>query len=205
MFYAFLKQKYISTKSSVILQSESHSRQKWVLGGVVAIVVLIILGSMTQGQLSISPSEDIIKLSTTDVQVVDQNTDVALPVEVNSTITTPAIEANVSTVKYEQNTSTVPIVNIESAMSIKPIVKVWVGMMDITTGQKIQKATKDAIVLESGKNILFMFGHGRLEIMTPDGKKTLNDRNTVWFTFENGKLKQINETQFAEINKGTSW
>ena len=50
-----------------------------------------------------------------------------------------------------------------------------------------------------------MFGHGRLEIMTPDGKKTLNDRNTVWFTFENGKLKQINETQFAEINKGTSW
>lgn len=195
----------IIPKSSVILQAESRSRQKWVLGGILAIVLLIVLGSMIQGQLSISPSEDIIKLSTTDVQVVDQNTDVALPVEVNTTITTPVVDVNVSTAKNEQNTTTASVANIDNAVNIKPIAKVWVGMMDMATGQKTQKITKEAIVLDGSKNTLFMFGHGRLEIMTPDGKKTLKERNTVWFTYENGKLKQINETQFAEINKGTSW
>lgn len=195
----------VAPKSSVILQAESRSRQKWVLGGIVAIVVLIVLGSMTQGQLSISPSDDIIKLSTTDVQVVDQNTDVLLPAEINTTITTPIAEANNSTVKLEQNTTMTSIVNTDNAVNIKPIAKVWVGMMDMTTGQKTQKITKETIVLDGSKNTLFMFGHGRLEIMTPDGKKMLKERNAVWFTFENGKLKQINETQFAEINKGTSW
>ena len=195
----------IVQKSSVILQAESRSRQKWVLGGIVAIVVLIVLGSMTQGQLSISPSDDIIKLSTTDVQVVDQNTDVVLPAEINTSITTPVIEANVSTAKHEQNTTMASVVATDNAVSIKPIAKVWVGMMDMATGQKTQKITKEAIVLDGSKNTLFMFGHGRLEIMTPDGKKTLKERNAVWFTFENGKLKQINETQFIEINKGTSW
>lgn len=192
-------------KSSVILQAESRSRQKWVLGGIVAIAVLIGLGSMTQGQLSISPSEDIIKLNTTDVQVVDQNTDTVLPVEMNTTVVIPVAEANTSVVKNEQNTSNAPVVKFESAMHIKPIAKVWVGMMDMSTGQKTQKITKEPIILDGSKNTLFMFGHGRLEIMTPDGKKTLKERNAVWFTFKDGKLEQITESQFKEINKGINW
>lgn len=193
-------------KSSVILQAESRSRQKWVLGGIVAIAVLIALGSMTQGKLSISPSDDIIKLNSTDVQVVDQNTDAVLPLEMNTTVVTPIAEANVSAVKHEQNTSkAASAVNFKSAMNIKPITKVWVGMMDMTTGQKTQKITKDTIVLDGSKNTLFMFGHGRLEITTPEEKKTLKERDAVWFTFEDGKLQQINEAQFIEINKGTNW
>lgn len=192
-------------KASVILQAQSRSRQKWVLGGIVAIAVLIALGSMTQGKLSISPSDDIIKLSSTDVQVVDQNTDAALPVEMNATAVLPVAEANVSVVKHEQNTSTASVVNFESAMNIKPIAKVWVGMMDMSSGKKTQKITKDSIILDGTKNTLFMFGHGRLEITTPEGKKTLKERNAVWFTFEDGKLQQINEAQFIEINKGNNW
>ncbi|MDQ1297716.1 MAG: hypothetical protein QG558_254 [Campylobacterota bacterium] len=195
----------ILPKSSVILQAQSRSRQKWVLGGIVVIAVLIALGSMTQGKLSISPSDDVIKLSSTDVQVVDQNTDVTLPVEMNVTGVLPVAEANVSVVKHEKNTSTASVVNFESAMNIKPIAKVWVGMMDMHSGKKTQKVTKDSIVLDGSKNTLFMFGHGRLEIMTPEGNKTLRERNAVWFTLEDGKLQQINEAKFTEINKGTNW
>jgi hypothetical protein len=192
-------------KSSVILQAESRFRQKWVLGGIVAIVILIALGSLTQGKLSIAPSDDIIKLSSTDVQVVDQNTDVIVPSELNTTETMPLVETNVSVVKHEQNTTKASAVNIESAISIKPVKKVWVGMMDMTTGQKSQKVTKDTIVLDGTKNTLLMFGHGRLDITTPEGTKTLQDKNTVWFTYENEKLQQITEAQFIEINKGINW
>ena len=192
-------------KSSAILQAASRARQKWVLGGIVAVVALITLGYMTQGELSISPSEDIIKLSSTDVEVVDQNTDILLPVEINTTVVTPVVEANVSVVKDEQNKGMPSITNSETAVNIKPSAKVWVGMMDINTGKKTQKITKDTIVLDGSKNTLFMFGHGRLEITTSEGMKTLKERNAVWFTFENGKLQQINEAQFIEINKGARW
>jgi hypothetical protein len=191
-------------KSSAILQAASRTRQKWVIGGVIAVLALITLGYMTQGQLSISPSEDIIKLSSTDVEVVDQNTDIVLPVEMNTTVVTPVVEANVSLVKDEQNRS-MPSTSFESAVNIKPSAKVWVGMMDLDTGKKTQKITKDTIVLDGSKNTLFMFGHGRLEIMTHEGKKTLKEKNAVWFTFENGKLQQINEAKFVEINKGANW
>jgi hypothetical protein len=108
-------------------------------------------------------------------------------------------------VKHEQNTTKASAVNIESAISIKPVKKVWVGMMDMTTGQKSQKVTKDTIVLDGTKNTLLMFGHGRLDITTPEGTKTLQDKNTVWFTYENEKLQQITEAQFIEINKGINW
>lgn len=195
----------VPSKSSVILQAQSRSRQKWILGGIVAIIVLIILGSMTQGQLSISPSDDIIKLSSADVQIVDQNTDIAVIPETNTTVAVPAVEVNTSIAKQEQNVSASPMLSSDSVMNIKPIAKVWVGMMDMTTGVKTQKITKEPIVLDATKNTLYMFGHGRLEITTPDGKKTLKERNAVWFTFENGKLKQITEAQFAEINKGINW
>ena len=195
----------VISKSSVILQAESRARQKWVLGSIVAIVILIALGSMTQGQLSISPSDDIIKLNSTDVEVVDQNTDIVTPVEMNATTVSPILEANTSVVKYEQNISTVPVTSIENALSIKPIVKVWVGMLDMSSGEKTQKVTKDTIILDGSKNTLYMFGHGRLDIMTREGKKTFKERNAVWFTFENGKLEQIDESQFKEINKGINW
>ncbi|HEX5670090.1 MAG TPA: hypothetical protein VFX66_01025, partial [Sulfuricurvum sp.] len=180
-------------KESVILQVKSRSRQKWVLGGIVAITALIALGWIMQGQLSVSPSEEIIKLSSTDVEVADQNLDVVLPVEINTTVAAPITEVAVPMPKDEVNVSMAPVVNVENAMSIKPLAKVWIGMMDLTSGVKTQKITTEPLILDSSKNTLYMFGHGRLEITTPQGKKMLKERNTVWFTYENGKLQQINQ------------
>ncbi|MFA6189382.1 MAG: hypothetical protein WC680_08915 [Sulfuricurvum sp.] len=192
-------------KESVILQVKSRSRQKWILGGIVAIVVLLAMGWIMQGRLSIAPSEEMIKLSGTDVEVVDQNLDGIVPMEMNTTVTTPIIETSVPAAKHEANLSTEPMINLESTVSIKPIAKVWIGIMDLTSGVKTQKITTEPLVLDSSKNTLLMFGHGRLEITTPQGKKTLKERNTVWFTYENGKLQQINQEQFAVRNNGANW
>lgn len=193
-------------KASVILQAQSRSRQKWVLGAIVAIIILVALGSMVQGRLSIDPQDEIIKLNSANIEVVDQSTDGIVPItEMNTTVTTPVVEANVSVVKRELNITAKPVMNFESAVSIKPIAKVWVGMLDLTTGVKTQKITSEPILIDSSKNTLFMFGHGRLEIITPEGKKTLRERNTAWFIYENGKLQQINQEEFVVKNKGTNW
>ncbi|MDP2078423.1 MAG: hypothetical protein Q8N01_05070 [Sulfuricurvum sp.] len=191
-------------KESVILQAQSRSRQKWILGGVVAITLLIVIGSMIQGRLSIAPSEDVIQLSSGNVEVVDANLGI-VPVEINTTVIAPIVEANTTALKSELNISTKSVATIENAVSIKPTVKVWIGILDLTTGTKSQKTTTDPIVLDKSKNTLYMFGHGRLEILTPNGTKILKDRNAVWFTYENGQLKQINEAEFSVKNNGVAW
>ncbi|MDP3301813.1 MAG: hypothetical protein Q8S36_07590 [Sulfuricurvum sp.] len=194
----------VISKESVILQAQSRSRQKWVLGGVVAIILLIAMGSMIQGRLSAAPSEEVIQLSSGSVEVVDVNTDTA-PVEINTTIVSSIVEANITAPNQELNVTSKSVTTIENATSIKPKMKVWIGILDLTTGVKSQKTTRDPITLNKSKNTLYMFGHGQLEIVTPDGTKIIKDRNAVWFTYENGQLKQINETEFAAKNNGTVW
>lgn len=191
-------------KQSVILQAQSRSKQKWVLGGIVAISVLIAIGSMIQGRLSVAPSEEVIQLSSANVEVMDENIAMA-PLEANTTVAIPIEEENITTPKYELNITTKSVATIENAVSIKPMAKVWIGILDLTTGEKSQKITMDPIALDKSKNTLYMFGHGRLEIVTPDGTKILKERNTVWFTYENGQLKQINEREFTAKNNGTTW
>lgn len=191
-------------KDSVILQAQSRSRQKWVLGGIAAITSLIIIGSLIQGRLSISPSEEVMQLSSANVEVVDENTTV-IPLEINTTETMPIVEANITVPKQELNVTSKSVTTIENATSIKPKMKVWIGILDLTTGTKSQKITRDPITLDKSKNTLYMFGHGQLEIVTPDGTKIIKDRNTVWFTYENGQLKQVNQQEFAVKNNGTVW
>ncbi|MDP1784779.1 MAG: hypothetical protein Q8K81_05055 [Sulfuricurvum sp.] len=195
-------------KESVILQAQSRTRQKWILGGIIAIAVLVILGSMIQGNLTMAPSEEVMNLSSATVEVVDQNSDVIIPAEINTTVPIATVEANISLIKDEKNVTTVAdtsIISLENAVSIKPISKVWVGMMDLSTGEKSQKITKDPIVIDTTKNWLFIFGHGRLEVATPSGNKTLKEKDTVWFSYENGKLQQLNDEQFRVKNKGSAW
>ena len=194
----------IVQKESAILQAQSKSRQKWVLGGVVAVTLLIAMGSMIQGRLSIAPSEEVIHLSSGNVEVVDENTDRA-PVEISTSIVSPIVEANSTVLPKESEVSNKSVTTIENAVSIKPMVKVWMGVLDLTTGAKSQKITMDPIVLDKSKNTLYMFGHGRLEIVTPDGTKIVKDRNAVWFTYENGQLNQINEREFEAKNNGAAW
>jgi hypothetical protein len=194
----------VTPKESVILQAPSRSRQKWVLGGVVVIILLITIGSMIQSRLSTAPTEDVMQLSSGTVEVVDVNTD-TVPAEINTTVVSPIVEANITVPNQELNITSKSITTIENATSIQPKAKVWIGMLDLTTGTKSQKITMDTIVLDKSKNTLYMFGHGRLEIKSPDGIKTLKDRNAVWFTYENGQLKQINEAEFAAKNNGTAW
>lgn len=198
-------QDVVIPKESVILQAQSRSRQKWILLGMAIITLLIVMGSMIQGRLSIAPSEEVIQLSSANVEVVDENMDIA-PLEINTTAAVPVIvEANITALKRESNITIEPVTTIENAVSIKPTVKVWMGMLDLTTGTKSQKTTMDSIALDKSKNTLYMFGHGRLEIVTPNGTKILKERNAVWFTYENAQFKQINEKEFAAKNNGTVW
>jgi hypothetical protein len=206
---------FTSAASLDVLQAPSTSRSKWIAGGIGAILLLLIITSMTQGELSSAPKEEVMKLKTAPIEVVDYNATAEnniTTVEANTT------ESNLSEIN-KSNTANVIITPEENlsitseqqgidfgpALSIKPTSKVWVGMMDLDSGKKTQRKTSEPIVIDTTKKWLFIFGHGRLKIITSDGDRILKERNAVWFAYENGSLKQLNREQFEEKNHGSRW
>lgn len=199
-----------NTEKSAILQAQSHARRLWVIIALVGIILLVGIGWVVQGSLSTFPKEEVMQLSSTAIKVVDTNSSEMNLSDVNSTDDINITEVNTIPLIQEQNKSVVMNtqdqgLNFANVLSIKPASKVWVGMMDLATGEKIQKVTKDPIVIDATKNWLFVFGHGRLEIVTSEGSKTIKERNTAWFAYENGILQRLTLEQFKIKNKGSNW
>lgn len=192
-------------KQSVILQSTSNSKPKWVAAGMILIIILMAGGYFLQGKMSTEPSEGVMNLTTLTVEVADEIKDanVSENNETNLTITAITPEANQSVVAPVS----VPVQPIasEKQLIIHPQYKVWYGMIDLSNGAKTQKITGDPIIIDSTKNWLIVLGHGRVEIEYPEGKTLLNDKNTVHFVSEKGALKQITQQDFIERNGGKNW
>jgi len=199
---------------STVLQAHSTARKKWIVGAIGAIIILVLVASMTQGELSTAPKEEVMQLNGTLVDLPEVNN----TIETNTTAEVNTTEANVSEANisepslllpsYEQNVSVVTDSKgkkFENALSINPSSKVWVGMMDVATGKKTQQITKEPIVIDTTKNWLFVFGHGRLQIVTTEGSTTLRERNAIWFAYENGSLRQLSREEFEMKNHGSTW
>ncbi len=185
-------------KASVILQAASNTRKKWIIGGTLAIILFVGAGIFMQGKLANVPEDEMIELNTAEVEVPEENLSVVA--ETNSS------EMNVT--MLEQNTTKVPVLPTAisgNTVMIKPVFNVWVGMIDMNTSTKSEKVTKDPIVLEGNKDTLLVFGHGRLEVNTPQGSKTMRDKNMVYFAYQNGVLSPISAAEFKVKNNGSGW
>lgn len=206
--YTQMNQENTVAQKSVILQAKSRARGMWLMGAFVAVIILIAIGWMIQGELSIFPKEEVMQLNTSEVEIPEEN----LSMEVNASNELNATDLNATqpllVQTSEENTSVRTDragVTLGSAVSIKPINKVWVGMMNLATGVKTQMVTDKPIVIDTTKEWLFIFGHGRLEIAASDKNTTLKEKNTVWFSYEKGNLVQLTHEQFQAKNRGTNW
>jgi len=202
----------LAPKQSVILQAASNSKPKWIVAGTVLIIILMIGGYFLQGKMSAAPSEDVMNLTTSSVQVVEQNdTANAETNETNITDPLAKVETNQSVansvqsaVPAQQNEILIPGTS-DQQMAIIPQFKVWYGVIDLESGKKIQGITIDPIIIDPTKTLLIVLGHGRVELTSSEGKKVLNDKNTVHFIGEKGALKQISQQEFMERNGGKNW
>lgn len=188
-------------QQSPILQAPSKTRSRWVLGAIASVLILVGLGFAIQKALGNAPKEEVIVLNSANVDVISEPIDANLSSDINES------EANLSVETSEQNMTSPEnkMQAIGSAVTIRPVYKVWVGMLDLSSGMKTQKITKEPIVVDTTKNWLFVFGHGRLEIETPDANQTLREKNTVRFSYENGKLERLSNEEFRAKNSGVNW
>ncbi|MDD2827973.1 MAG: hypothetical protein PHW18_00190 [Sulfuricurvum sp.] len=199
--YLQMNPNQVTSANSAILQAPSNPRIKWVIGGILLIIVLIGFVVLTQNRLSNIPKEEVIVLNTSEVN----RTEPALLVDQNSTIDSNVTETNSTVVSEENTTKSSTVQNFGHILRIEPASKVWVGMMDLQSGVKTQKLTSSAIEIDTAKNWLLIFGHGRLKLIGKDSNTTLKERNTAWFAYENGVLTQLTSEQFNLKNKGSNW
>jgi len=199
------------TKKSVILQAQSHSKKWWAIGILVFIVILIVIAGKTQNSLGSSPQEEVLQLNSASVEVIEANNTTPIPID-NNTSDRNASDANITSIpatiiiETNQSTSTKTSgTDLGKITTITPVNKVWMGMMDMKTGSKTQNVTDQSIKIDTTKETLFIFGHGRLIMESADKNITLDEQNTVWFSYEKGRFYQLNHTQFRAKNRGVNW
>jgi len=192
--------KEIVPAKSVILQAPSSNRTKWLIGGISVIALLVGAGYLFQNSVSKAPQEELMQLSGLAVEVVQNAVEQNLTQEQNATA-----ENEANTTVAEESAPSVPAMKADRTIVIKPVYKVWVGTIDLGSGEKTQTITKDPISLNPSKNLLLVLGHGRVDIQSGESTQSLQEKNTVWFALENGILKQITKAQFVERNGGKNW
>ncbi|WP_294924934.1 hypothetical protein, partial [Sulfuricurvum sp.] len=190
-------------KQSVVLQGSTDSKSKWMIAGAIAILLLIGMGYFMQSKMSVMPGEEVMKLTTQSVEVAEE-----------------VHERNVSesNVTGEMNTTAQAINEVNGTVSplsqpivsgrqivIKPSYKVWYGMIDLSSGQRVQNITSDPIIIDTSKNWLIFMGHGRIVIDINGEKTVLKGKETLRFVCESGTLKQITRAEFIERNGGKNW
>lgn len=196
----------IIAKKSAILQAKPHSKKWWIVGGLLFIITLIVLASKTQNSLESSPDTDTLQLDSSSVKVIEINSSEVNVTDINSSeINTSKPSAIVAQDINKSSVIKSSETDFGNISTIIPINKVWVGILDVETGAKTQKVTDQPIILTSTKETLFMFGHGRLMLVDPDKNSTLDERNTVWFLYEKGRLYQLSHAQFLNKNRGANW
>lgn len=201
--YAKVNPEAALPKPSVLFQPSSNRRQWWILGGIIGIIGLIVIVFLTERQLGNLPKEETIVLQSSDINLSKPEP----IVELNTTLENNSTDSNQTGI-VEQNSSQSQMTSLQSlghTLKIIPVYKVWVGTMEMQSGIKTQKITKEPIIIDTTKNWLFMFGHGRLMIEGSDKNMTLEERSTVWLSYENGQLYQLTHDQFRSKNRGQNW
>lgn len=202
--YTRFYQDHVATlppKHSVILQSSSNSKPKWILIGAVLIAMLMIAGYIAQSKMSNEPHEEVMKLTVPPMALKDSMIDTNVTDTNETNVTVRAVSSEKNTTKPSTPEPTIS----GKELIIHPIYKVWYGMIDMVSGKRIQKITADPIRIDTTKNWLIFLGHGRLEVESTSGKIEFKQTDPIRFICENGVLKELSKDEFIERNGGQDW
>lgn len=83
---------------------------------------------------------------------------------------------------------------------IMPRRKLWLGYINLDSGERVQKNKSDQIVIDTN-NTIIVTGHGWLEVAS----KEFRQGERLYFHYKNNQLEQINESAFKKLNEGRVW
>ena len=86
-----------------------------------------------------------------------------------------------------------------------PRSNLWIGIIDLDTFKRTQKLGSEPFELASDKEWLLVMGHGYVNFSVNGEEKRFKDEKKVWFSYENGTLRQLSRSEFKEKNRGKAW
>lgn len=189
-------------KQSTILYKTPNSKSKWIIVGIILILLLMIGGYFIQVKMSAQPIEPVLKLVTASVEVVEelQDTNSTETNESNGTSLVLKDDVNLSLAAEDSS-----ILLSGKQMTIRPAYKLWYGMIDIQNKERIQGITTKSFSIDPSKNWLIFLGHGRVEIEADGKKVVLKGKETVRLLAQNGVIKEISREEFISRNGGRNW
>lgn len=90
---------------------------------------------------------------------------------------------------------------------IKPRVDLWLGFVDLDSGNKKTLIIKNDFELDTSKNQLILTGHGNFSINI-NGDENLPSSNKAKryrYLVKDGKIQTISKDEFINLNKGEEW
>ncbi len=149
-----------------------------------------------------------------EAQDIDQKIEqqIAQIVEENSTQETEADQEqidNINDIKTEEDNNTAQeneTLQKSQMAFLKPKRRIWVGILDLTTGKKTQKLTTRVIDINLSSPKLIVAGHGDFILTNENGEnQEFNSELKQYYMVEDGKIMQINRKKFVEENGGKKW
>ena len=94
---------------------------------------------------------------------------------------------------------------LAATFKILPKTILWVGYIDLNTGEKLQKTFDDELVLNPHGHWLITLGHGNVDFDISGELKQYQTSRNLRFEYKDGKLRKILAAEFIRLNKGEKW
>lgn len=90
-------------------------------------------------------------------------------------------------------------------ISIVPRAKVWMGIIELPERKRTQRLSETPYDLNASSSYLIVLGHGFVDIVEGNETRRLNDKNRLFFIYENYELRQLGRKEFEPLNQGRVW
>ena len=94
---------------------------------------------------------------------------------------------------------------LAATFKILPKSNLWVGYINLDTGEKMQATFKDELALNPHGHWLLTLGHGNVDFDINGELTQFHTSRNLRFEYKDGKLRKILSAEFTRLNKGKKW
>lgn len=202
----FETQKRVSEDKGIFIIPKKNNNLPFVY------ILLAIIIFVLVAYFSFSESEQNEQAPALDNTIIENAQKYSEPIESNLSVETNASLLSVSDVNQtlsESNTTEEiePVIeeNIVKSLGFKAKRKVWLGYIDMQTGEHHNKTFQEEVDIDPEKDWLIVLGHGFVDIVLNGEVTEFNTKDKLRFTYKDGVLTKISFKEFKSLNRGRAW
>ena len=115
-----------------------------------------------------------------------------------------ASEANATDINATDANASAKL-NFTGEIMIKPHGKIWLGIINLTTGKKREFVTSESYAISASDEQLIATGHGMFDLENANGTMSFGEKNTLKLHVKDGEVARISNEEFVRLNKGKKW